>query len=58
MDPFFAFLLVFMGLVMVCLGATASSTASKRGCASCNRPIPVQATRCRYCGYETRQRLF
>jgi len=58
MDPFFAFLLILAGAVLVCLAATSASTTSKRGCASCGRQTPVQATRCRYCGYASRPNLF
>ena len=58
MDPIFIFLLVFTGAVLVCLAATASSTAAKRACASCGRATPVQATRCRHCGYASRPNLF
>jgi hypothetical protein len=53
MDPLLAFISIFSAAIIVCLAATLTARPPTRSCADCGRQTPVQARRCRHCGYGT-----
>lgn len=57
MDPLLVFLLIFSAAVAVCFGATAAARPPTRSCAECGQQTPVQARRCRHCGYGAGPRI-
>ena len=57
MDPLLVFLLIFSAAVAVCFGATAAARPPTRSCAECGQQTPVQARRCRHCGYGAEPRI-
>jgi hypothetical protein len=50
MDPtlYFTF---FIGGLALCVFAAVACRVPKRACPSCGGETPLQARRCRYCGY-------
>jgi ribosomal protein L40E len=45
-------LFLLAGAVVICLAAAVIWRPPMRACLSCTRDTPVQAHRCRYCGYQ------
>jgi ribosomal protein L40E len=45
------FIIFFLGAVVICLAASAAAKPATRACASCGGQTPIQARRCRHCGY-------
>jgi hypothetical protein len=51
MDPITLYLLLFAGALVVCLVASAVWRPPSRPCPECGQETPIQARRCRHCGY-------
>jgi predicted amidophosphoribosyltransferase len=51
MDPLSLYVLLFAGALIVCLLASTVWRPPSRACPSCGDETPVQARRCRNCGY-------
>jgi ribosomal protein L37E len=48
------YMFLFAGTIAVCLGATLAAKPATRACQACGAETPVQAKRCRHCGYLAR----
>jgi hypothetical protein len=55
MDPSALYLILFVGAIAVCLSAAIAWRPPTRACPSCGGDTPIQARRCRRCGYRAIQ---
>ena len=55
MDPSTLYLILFVGAIAVCVSAVIAKRPPMRACPSCGNDTPIQARRCRRCGYRAAQ---